>query len=224
MRFLPIIILIIGCSSPKSPVIEWGSYRAENIDDNWTIQERGLSYPGNSLYIEELLEDFENSKKIKIGKIDDDLLIYYGFNTHRIGNYLIGNKLPGELGRYLYRIDSKTLYRAIGNLSEYDLFRNLKDLNISHKMNIGEILFITINDSMVFENDAEIFFNNILRSDILDLVPDTGSRVLNAEIKYSNGRVLNLEIKKGEQGYYINLGSPYSYLISLEDFTIISSF
>lgn len=224
MRYLPFVILLFACSSPEIDHIEWGGNSANLVEGNWTVTAHGVVYPGNSSYIKDLIEAFDQSEIVEIGSLDKELLSFYGIISNRIGHFLVGNKLPGELGRYLYNLENHRLYRAFGNLNEYDVFYNLKDLDLSSRLTQGEVLFISLNNRILLDNDASLFFNNILRSDIKDLIPNRGETIVEAEIKYTNGRIINLEIKKGEQGYSINLGSPFSYIISQEDYNIISSF
>lgn len=224
MRFLPIILIIVSCSGTIKDDISWGGSNLEYKDSRWLVIKNGETYPGDSTAIDSLLTDFDNSKLYKISKIDENELDFYGFGSNKIGHYYIGSKLPGELGRYIYNSKNRTLYRAFGELASYDAYRNFKDLDIGKMLNRGDILFVEINNQKLFDGDANLFVNNIQRSDIVDLVKDHGEVLYSGEIRFSNGRTQAFYIKKGEPGYLINLGSPFSYLISSNDFKTISSF
>lgn len=224
MRFLPLIFLLVGCSGSIIENISWGGSNIEIHNSRWVVLKNGETYPGDSTAIETFITDFNNSKLYKISKVNEDDLNFYGLGSNKIGDYYIGSKLPGELGRYIYNSKNRTIYRAFGELASYDSYRNFKDLDLGKLLNRGEVLFIEINRIKLFNSDANIFLNNILRSDIIDLVQDQGEVIYAGEIRFSNGRDQVFYIKKGEPGYLINLGSPFSYLISSNDFNTISSF
>lgn len=227
------LLFIFSCNSNSKNEIDsfiWNESRIYKVDDNWLIEIDGIVYPGNKLQIEGFLNSFSDSNIVLIATNTKDIIEYYNIGKNSIAGFSFGLLTPGSLGRYA--VDNNNyLYMIEGKYTEYPLNFDWRDKTLQLGSNPVYFHFKPIDslyeEILYFNESGSIAnYNNLLRANVISLIPGFhGSDIGEVEIKDETGEIYSILIKKGANGYLLNLMTPYSYLISEIDFkNIISSF
>lgn len=237
MKIITIIFLffLLSCSSKTEDNTKsflWDGYRIFKDNSKWFLELEGFTYPGNKQVIEDFLVSFDNSNKVLISANAKDVIQYYNIGKNSINGFSLGLLTPGALGRYTTD-ESGNLYMIEGDFAKYPLHFDWRDKRLPLEGYKTPLYFhfkpinFAYTEVLIFNDSTSIInYNNLLRSDIIDLVPYfDGNDIGEIEIKYEGGELCRVFIKKGANGYLLNLKAPYSYLISEVDFlNIIGSF